>query len=115
MTVSLFPLGPLDFSYISRTGRVRQPDVSPAFVSNFSIVIIAGRRQWFFPVRVFHVKFVSPLCIYFYNNICNTIETYVFCLGLHTKPRSHSNSYNRLLAKTKENPMDRNPSCDTIV
>ncbi len=40
---------------------------SPTFVIISSVVIIAGRHPWFFPARVFHVKFVSPLCIYFHN------------------------------------------------
>lgn len=42
---------------------------SPIRVPNSSIVIIAGRRPWFFPVRVFHIKFVYLLCIYFHNSV----------------------------------------------
>jgi hypothetical protein len=71
-----FPIRCLSFiSYIYSSkpywkGWWRSHCYSPTFVINFSIVIIAGRCLWFFPARVFHVKFVSPLCIYFHNRTC---------------------------------------------
>lgn len=64
--------------------RVRQPNVSPAspaFVSNSSVVIIASRRPWFFSARVFHVKFMFPLYIYFHNR---PIEIAAKAVSLHT-------------------------------
>ena len=59
------------YVYSCKKGRRSHCD-SPTFVINSSIVIIAGRRPWFFPARVFHVKFMSPLCIYFHNKWCQS-------------------------------------------
>ena len=73
---------------VSRTGRVRQSNVPHAFVSNSSIVIIAGRRPWFFSAKVFHIKFVSPLCIYFINNLEVTkFYSKFFCTLRYSVPR----------------------------